>query len=245
MASVNDIIVYGTGGTSRDLLECIEAVNDDGRRWNILGFIDDNPALAGTAVFDYPVLGPASILSQPAYRHCRIAIGVANDRDLFVRKRIRESLSKLNQVPGIGDERFPAVIHPTAVVSRRSRLGAGSILLSGVFCSGKCDIGMHVLVLQGTVISHDSTVGDYATLCSDVAMAGGVQIGDGAFVGLGSVVYPNLRIGRGSRIGLGSVVLRDVADGETVSGSPAQVHAGRATSQAEIVSLRATHSRGA
>jgi acetyltransferase-like isoleucine patch superfamily enzyme len=61
-------------------------------------------------------------------------------------------------------------------------------------------------------------------VCADVAMGGGVQIGDGAFVGLGAVVYPNVRIGRGSRVGLGSVVLRDVADGETVSGSPARKH---------------------
>jgi sugar O-acyltransferase (sialic acid O-acetyltransferase NeuD family) len=202
-------------------MECIEAVNEDRRQWNILGFVDDNPALAGTAIFGYPVLGPAAILAQPTYRRCRIAIGVANDRDIFVRQRIRKSLDLM---PDMIEERLPVIIHPSAVVSRRSQIGAGSVVFSGTFCSGNCAIGMHTLVLQGAVISHDTKLGDWVTVCADVAMGGGVQIGDGAFVGLGAVVYPNVRIGQGSRVGLGSVVLRDVADGETVSGSPARKH---------------------
>jgi sugar O-acyltransferase (sialic acid O-acetyltransferase NeuD family) len=214
---VNDIVVYGAGGTSRDLMECLEAVNEDRPRWNILGFVDDNPALAGTSIFDYPVLGSAAILTQSAFRSCRIAIGVANDRDIFVRQRIRKSLD-------IIDDRFPLIIHPSAVVSNRSQIAAGSVLFSGTFVSGNCVIGMHALVLQGAVISHDTKIGDWATVCADVAMGGSVEIGDGAFIGLGARVYPSVRIGRGSRVGLGSVVLRDVADGDTVSGSPARRH---------------------
>jgi sugar O-acyltransferase (sialic acid O-acetyltransferase NeuD family) len=222
------------GGTSRDLLECLEAVNEDRRQWNILGFIDDNPALEGTAIFDYPVLGSAAVLGQPAYRHCRIAIGVANDRDIFVRQKIRKTLEAL---PGMTADRLPVIVHPSAVVSRRSRLGAGSVMFSGSFCSGICAVGMHTLVLQDAAISHDSRIGDYVTLCAHVAMAGGVKVGDGAFVGLGAVVYPNVRIGQGSRVGLGSVVLRDVADGDTVSGSPAQIHERRSGKEFDGVSL--------
>ena len=224
--SINDIVVYGAGGTSRDLMECIEAVNEDRTQWNILGFVDDNPALAGTAIFDYPVLGPAAILAQPIYRNCRIAIGVANDRDVFVRRKIRASLDLM--LP-MNEARLPAILHPSAVVSHRSRIGAGSILFSGSFVSGRCGIGMHSLVLQGAVISHDTKIGDWATICAGVTTAGGVQIGDGAFVGLGARVFPNVSIGRGSRVGLGSVVLRNVGDGETVSGSPARKHEHRIT----------------
>lgn len=230
---MNDIVVYGVGGTSRDLLECLEAINEDRRQWNILGFVDDNAALAGTSVFDYPVLGSAAVLAQPIYRHCRIAIGVANDKSLFVRRKIREALDLL---PDMNAERLPVIIHPSAAVSRRSRIGAGSVMFSGSFCSGNCSVGMHTLVLQGSVISHDSRLGDYVTLCADVAMGGGVQIEDGAFVGLGAVVYPNVRIGQASRIGLGSVVLRDVADGDTVSGSPARIHERRCGQELDSVS---------
>jgi sugar O-acyltransferase (sialic acid O-acetyltransferase NeuD family) len=202
-------------------MECIEAINEDRRQWNILGFVDDNPALAETSIFDYPVIGPAAILAQPAYQHCRIAIGVANDRDIFVRQRIRKYLDLM---PNMTEERLPVIIHPSAVVSKRSQIGAGSVLFSGTFLSGNCAIGMHTLVLQGATISHDTKLGNWVTVCADVAMGGGVQVGDGAFVGLGARVYPNVRIGQGSRVGLGSVVLRDVADGETVSGSPARKH---------------------
>jgi sugar O-acyltransferase (sialic acid O-acetyltransferase NeuD family) len=205
-------VVYGSGGTSRDLVECIEAVNEDRRQWNILGFVDDNPNLAGTTVFDYPVLGPAAILAKPAYRHCRIAIGVANVKSVFVRQIIREAL---NDLPGMCEERLPVILHPTAVVSRRSQIGAGSVMFSGSFCSGNCAVGRHTLVLQGTVISHDSTLGDYVTLCPHVALGGGVQIGNGAFVGSRAVIHPNVKIGQGSLVGFGSVVLRDIADGKS------------------------------
>jgi len=198
-------------------MECIEAVNEDRKQWNILGFVDDNPALAGTSILDYPVLGPAAIFAQPAYRNCRVAIGVANDRDIFVRERIRKSLE-------VASERLPAIIHPSAVVSKRRQIGAGSVLFSGTFLSGNCTIGTHTLVLQGAVISHDTNIGDWATICAGVATGGGVQIGNGAFIGLGARIFPNVRIGRGSRVGLGSVVLRDVGDGETVSGIPARKH---------------------
>jgi len=221
---VSDIVVYGAGGTSQDLIECLEAVNQDRRQWNILGLVDDNPALAGSTLLDYPVLGPPAILGEVKFRQCRVVIGVANDRDLFVRRRIRQALDAM---PAMGVERLPVIVHPSAVVSRRSRIGAGTVFFSGSFCSGSCTIGMHTLVLQGAVISHDSKLGDYVTLCADVAMGGGVEVEDGAFVGLGSAVYPRVRIGKASRIGLGSVVLRDVAPGETVSGSPARIHARR------------------
>ncbi len=210
-------------------MECIEAVNQDRREWNIVGFVDDNPALAGTVIWNYPVLGSAAILAQPAYRNCRVAIGVANDRDIFVRQRIRKSLDVTN-------ERLPAIIHPSAVVSKRSQIGVGSVLFSGTFISGNCTIGTHALVLQGAIISHDTKVGDWATICAGVATGGGVQIGDGAFVGLGARVFPNVRIGRGSRVGLGSVVLRDVGDRETVSGSPATRHEHRMKLKTEMES---------
>lgn len=217
---VEDVVVYGTGGSSRDLLETLEAMNADRKRWNILGFIDDNPALAGETILDYPVLGPACVLGQDPLRRCKIAIGVGNDRNLFVRRKIRESILRLDAG---GAERFPAIIHPSATVSRRATLGEGATLLSNVFCSNNSWIGSHALVLQGTVIGHDTILGDYVTMSANVAMGGGVRIGNGAYIGLGAVVYPGVRIGLGSRIALGAVVIRDVPEGETVSGNPARV----------------------
>jgi sugar O-acyltransferase (sialic acid O-acetyltransferase NeuD family) len=217
---VKDIAVYGTGGTSRDVLETLEAMNDDRGQWNILGFIDDNRALTGKEVLGYQVLGTACVLGQDPFRRCKIAIGVGNDGNLFVRRSIRESILRLD---GSDRDRFPSIIHPSATISRRASLGEGATLLSNVFCSNNTWIGSHALVLQGTVIGHDTILGNYVTMSANIAMGGGVRIGDGAYIGLGAVVYPNITIGRGSRIALGAVVIRDVADGDTVSGNPARV----------------------
>lgn len=218
--SVEDIIVFGTGGTARDLMETLEAINEDARRWNILGWVDDNPALTGTTILDYPVLGSREVLGLPKYRNCRIVLGVGSHRNRFIRRTIREALCDLY---GIGAGRYPVIVHPAATVSRRVQFGEGAMIFSGAFCSNNCRIGNHAMVLQGTVVGHDTSIGDYATLAANIAMGGSVSIGDGAYLGLGAVVYPKVRIGTGSIVGLGSVVILNVSDGQTVSGNPARL----------------------
>ncbi len=212
-----DVVVYGTGGTARDILETLEAANADKRRWNILGFLDDNQALHGKDILGYPVLGGGEALAtQQSLRSVKIVLGMGNERSLLIRKTVRARL-------GLTADRFPVVIHPSAQVSRRSRIGEGSAFLSGSFCSNEAIVGRHVLVLQNTIIGHDSVVGDYASFSANISTGGGFQIGEGSYVGLGVSILPGTRIGAGSRLGMGAVVIRDVPDGVTVVGNPARI----------------------
>ena len=55
-----------------------------------------------------------------------------------------------------------------------------------------------------------------ATLC------GGVSVGDLTLVGAGSTICPNVRIGRNVIVGAGATLLNDVADEQTVAGTPAR-----------------------
>lgn len=212
---IEDIVVYGTGGTSRDILEALEAINDDVPSWNLLGFLDDDQHLQGSEVMEYPVLGGGGLLaSESSFRNCKVAIGIANDRNLLVRKTIRERLR-------LPDDRFPVVVHPSASVSPRSKVGAGSVLLSGAFCASLAVLGKHVLVLQNSVISHDVSIGSFVSIASNVGTGGNVQVGEGAYLGLGSVLLPHVKVGRQSRVGMGAVVIRNVPDFTTVVGNPA------------------------
>ena len=75
-----DIVVIGVGGTSRDILDALEAINAAQSTWNILGFLDDNPALHGQEVYGYGVLGSTDAVLRREFAHADVVIGVANDR---------------------------------------------------------------------------------------------------------------------------------------------------------------------
>jgi len=69
-----------------------------------------------------------------------------------------------------------------------------------------------VLGLRAMLICHDDATRRVAP----------IEIGAGAYVGAGAIVLPGVSIGAGARVGAGAVVTKDVPDGETWVGVPAQ-----------------------
>src|SRR5262245_19590424 len=110
-----DLIIIGAGGSSHQIADAVEAINHRKRRWNLLGFLDDAPALQGQHIGRVPVLGP---LSTAQNYSARFIIGVATARNPPVRRRIVEKL-------GLERERFVTLIHPSASVSSIARIGRG------------------------------------------------------------------------------------------------------------------------
>jgi sugar O-acyltransferase (sialic acid O-acetyltransferase NeuD family) len=118
---------------------------------------------------------------------------------------------------------FATLVHPTARISARSELGAGTIASVGAVVAARSTIGRHVLLNRGALVGHHTVVGDHVSLLPGANVAGNCTIGDGAFVGMGALVLDNLTVGRDAIVAAGSVVTRDVPDGAQVMGVPAQV----------------------
>jgi len=211
-----DIAIVGIGGTSRDIVDALEAQNDRNPTWNIVGFFDDNPELTGQKPLGYPILGALSSLNRREFDKVSVVIGVANERQLFVRREISHRI-------GIGPERYPTIIHPAATISKHAQLGAGTVLLSGAFCSNGVVLGNHVIVLQNTIVGHDSHLADFVSVSANVAIAGGVQVEEGAYLGIACSVLPLRKIGRGALVGSGCVVTRDVPAEAVVFGNPGRI----------------------
>jgi sugar O-acyltransferase (sialic acid O-acetyltransferase NeuD family) len=213
---VSDIVIIGAGGTSRDLIELIEAINDDKQCWNLLGILDDDLAIQGQEVFGYPVLGTTSFMKCRRFSGVYSAIGVANERQLLVRKEIRNRLR-------LPTDRYPALIHPSAIVSRRSDLSSGTIIMSGVSCAGRVVIGAGAIILQNCAIGHDVGLNDFVTVSITVAIGGSARIEEGAYLGMGCSIAPGTKVGRQAVIGMGAVVIRNVPDHCVVVGNPAHI----------------------
>jgi sugar O-acyltransferase (sialic acid O-acetyltransferase NeuD family) len=200
-----DLVIAGAGGFARETAAAV------------LGFLDDNPSLAGAHRSGLPVLAKLDALRQPGHElaGCAVVVCVGNPRDYQARQRIVERL-------GLPEDRYATVVHPTAAIGQSCHIGPGSVVLAQVVATADVKVGAHVAVMPQVVLTHDDVVDDFATIASGVRLGGTVHIGQGAYIGAGALVREGLTIGAWSQVGIGSLVLSDVPDGQVVVGSPAR-----------------------
>lgn len=213
MPGSKKIIILGVGGTSVDILDTIEDINAAaGRRYDLIGFLDDNPAAGGQVIHGVKVLGTLSQARE--YPDC-VFIGGISSPSLFAQR------AAIIRKTGIPLERFETICHPSASISRLAALGRGTLILQNVTINANARVGHHVIVLPNTVISHDDEIGDFTSLASAVVLSGGVKVGPSCYLGANCSVKEHVSIGEGSLVGMGSVVLKDVPAGTVVVGNPA------------------------
>jgi sugar O-acyltransferase (sialic acid O-acetyltransferase NeuD family) len=210
---MEDLLIVGAGGTSQEIAEAVEAIHAIAPRWNLLGFLDDDPARHGQEVAGYPILGASSAIE--AYPSARLIVGVAHYREPLARRELVERL-------GVSRARFAVVVHPSAVVSRRAALGPGTSVMPGAVIAHEAVIGEHVVVSALCNVGHEVNIGDCATLASAVTITSSARIESGAYLGAGSVIMNGVSIGEGAVVGIRSLVLDDVPPHTTVFGSPAK-----------------------
>jgi sugar O-acyltransferase (sialic acid O-acetyltransferase NeuD family) len=119
--------------------------------------------------------------------------------------------------------KFATIVHPTARISSRARLGEGTFVSALAAVATRTTLGRCVFVNRGALIGHHTTIGDYCTIQPGANVAGAITMGEQTYVGMGAVVLERKKIGAGCVIAAGSVVVEDVPDHAQVMGVPARV----------------------
>jgi len=211
-AVIEDLVILGAGGASREIADAVSDINRLQPRWNLLGFLDDDPAKLGQSVDDLPVLGP--IASAAAYR-ARFVIGVAAVRNRSARSRIGATLV-------LSAASWATIIHPSASVSRHATIGVGTALLQNVVVCADTVVGDHCFVDYGVMISHDACIENFVTIAPGATVSGGVHLGAGTYVGAGAMLRDGVSVGEGAILGMGAVVVKDVPPAAVMVGNPAR-----------------------
>ncbi|MDJ0317158.1 MULTISPECIES: acetyltransferase [Arthrobacter] len=206
---MTQLILVAASGLAREVLASTRASG----LFDVVGYLDDDPELAGEYIDGLPVLGRISDATAFPTASFVLCAGKGSARE-----KIAGALAGL----GIGSVRYTSVVDRTAFVSEGSVIGAGSILLANVVLTAGVRLGSHVVVMPSVTFTHDNEVDDFATLTAGVSLGGDVSIGRCAYLGMNSSVREGCVLGAGVTVGMGAVVLQDMPDDETWVGVPAR-----------------------
>jgi sugar O-acyltransferase (sialic acid O-acetyltransferase NeuD family) len=195
-----ETILYGASGHCKviiDILECAQM--------KIGTILDENPNT--TAILGRPVAQASQFNIRPTDN---LILSIGNNK-------VRKLLSaKLNA-------NYVQAIHPKAIISKHSSIGAGTVIMAGVIINADATIGTHCIINTAAVVEHDCVIEDFVHLSPNVSLAGGVQVGEGSQVGIGATVIQGIKIGKWSVIGAGAVIISDVPDYSVVVGNPGRI----------------------
>lgn len=206
------IVIIGGHGNGTVIASTIEDCFTSGQKIKCVGFLNDyNDNIDG-----YPVLGK---INNNAWKKI--------DSEYFfvyamsTVKHAHERYKMLKQL-SIPKERFAKIIHPTAVVSKSAKIGAGAVLMPYTVVGPNVIISCHTQMFAQSFVGHDAVLNEMVFVANNATIGGNVEIDTGSHIGSNSSVIERVKIGAFSIIGLGSVVIKDVQPFTIVVGNPAR-----------------------
>jgi len=205
--NMKDLIIVGAGSFAREVLLLVKRINEREKKWNILGFIDDNNRALDGIKCDYSIIG--SICNWTPQGNEVFACGISNPK---AKEHVVNKLKSKNAV-------FETLVAPHARLGDFVDIGEGVVVLGDSI--GSCAVLGNFVSIMGSMIGQDSVIGDYSTTTGYANIAS-AKLGKRVFVGSHAVVLNRLSVGDDAVIGAGSIVIRNVKAGTTVFGSPAK-----------------------
>lgn len=189
--------LYGASGHAKVIIDILEA---QGKK--ISGLLDDNPALQ--ELLNYPVFHDKKDKSP-------VIISIGNNK---IRRKVAEQLNGFA---------FETAIHPSAIVSSKSEVDKGTVVMQGAIIQSSSFIGKHCIINTGASVDHDCSVGDFVHISPHATLCGNVSIGEGSWIGAGTTIIPGVKIGKWCIIAAGSVVTKDIPDFSLAAGNRCKV----------------------
>ncbi|MBW1612529.1 MAG: hypothetical protein JRJ57_00850 [Deltaproteobacteria bacterium] len=209
-----DLIIIGAGENGSIVIDIIDEINTESKRYNIIGLLDDDPFKIGKNFYGFPILG--SIGDWNKYPNVWFT-------SPLITSPKKNHLKKLvvNR-EGIPDERFVNIIHPGVRV-KYSVIGTANLITKGVVLFPGSKIGNHCYISSNVLIGPNTVIEDYVNISNSSSIQGKTKIREGAYIGAGSRLIGNIEIGKWSIVGIGSNVLHSNNEYDIIVGNPAKI----------------------
>lgn len=202
------IVIIGAGDGGRLISQLLKAQ----RRFELIGFIDDDEQLQSKTINGHKVIGRSADLKKIKKGGFIVSLG----KNMKARGRLFDLALKAGLEP-------VSLIHRTALIDKSAEIAGGAIVLANCVINPFCRVGKNVFIFTGTILEHDNEIGNNVYFSPGVSLAGRVKVGDNTFFGINSCVIEGIRVGSNVIVGAGSVVLRDIPDDVIVAGVPAKL----------------------
>lgn len=207
------LLIWGAGGHAKVVADVARASG-----WEVVAFLDDDPAKQGQLFYGAPVRGPQTLTPIPspggrAEPECSVFVAIGNNA---VRERIMARVAASGQTS-------PVLVDPSARVSPTAVLEPGTVVMAGAVVQADAQIGRGGIINTGASVDHDCRLGACVHVAPGARLTGQVEVGDRTLIGAGAVVVPKIRIGMDNTVGAGAVVVRDSQAGQVLVGVPAEV----------------------
>ena len=190
----------GHGKVVADIASCLG--------YEDISFLDDN--ISVHSCMGFPVIGTSKDMKQYPDADFIVAIGNASVREQIQREIIISGLELVT------------LIHPKAVVSSRTKVGKGTVIMAGAVVNPNSSIGDGCIINTGATVDHDNFIDHYVHISVGSHLAGTVSIGKGTWIGAGAIVSNNINICADCMIGAGAVVVKNIDCPGTYVGVPAK-----------------------
>ena len=198
--------LYGAGGHSKVITDILQSLGIE-----VLGVFDDRPQNA-----KLKTMAIASGIRVKGEVFPKL------DAPLIISVGDNQRRAELDRMLRT-NAKYGLAIHGTAIVSAKSTISEGTVILQGAIVQSAAKVGRHVLINTAASVDHDNEIGDYAHISPHATLCGHVKVGEGTHIGAGAVVIPSIEIGKWCTIGAGTVVIRDIPDYATAVGNPARI----------------------
>lgn len=191
------IYLIGSGGHATSCIEVIETLSS----FQILGIFSDEKKKIHQG---YKILGDIDfLLKKKSKLNLHIAIG--SIKNYLLRKKLFLKLKKKGH-------KFPLIVSNYAKVSKRAKLGEGSIVFHSVLINANVKVGKNCIINSSSCIEHDVEISDHAHISTSAVINGNCKIGMGTFIGSSSVLKENISIGSKSIIGFGKSIRNNISN---------------------------------
>ncbi|WP_393959626.1 acetyltransferase [Priestia megaterium] len=201
------LLILGAGGHGKVVSEIAQLM----KQWEEISFLDDREDIS--EVLGISIAGKLADLPalKSEYEYAFVAIGNNTARLKWIKKLSQHGF------------KIPILIHPSSIVSAKSSIEEGTVIMAGAVINPDTRIGRSCIINTASTIDHDCILQDGVHTSPGAHLGGTVKVGERTWICIGATIINNIDIGCDSVIAAGAVVTKDIPNNVLVAGVPAVI----------------------